>query len=149
MFSGLQEWNILWSQGTKHPLVSAVVTKRSVVSSNGTFCGLQGKTLSWFSLLQFQHSSAYSATKAHKINHNFRPNCEWTHADHPCYGRVPAVRTIQVYTYIYIEDPRGPSLLWQDPSCQNYPGIPTHWQESICKATLSIYYLKYCSPKLY
>jgi hypothetical protein len=56
-------------------------------------------------VFQYQHSSAYSATKAHKINHSFQPNCEWVHADHPCYGRIPAVRTIQVSAWLHADHP--------------------------------------------
>ena len=43
---------------------------------------------------QLQASHRYSATLGHKINHSFRPNCVWATALHPCYGRVPAVKTL-------------------------------------------------------
>ena len=36
---------------------------------------------------------------------------EWTQADHPCYGRIPAVRTIQVYL-------RTGKNLYVKPHCQ-------------------------------
>ena len=44
---------------------------------------------------QYQKSSDYTATLAHKINHSFDPNSEFVSAQHPCYGRIPAVRTIR------------------------------------------------------
>ena len=40
-----------------------------------------------------QSSKDYTATLAHKANHSFRPNCEYTTFWHPCYGLVPAVAT--------------------------------------------------------
>ena len=61
--------------------------------------------------MQYHDSCAYSATKAHKINHSFQPNCEWTHADHPCFGRIPAVRTIQVWPFIRCVDITSTSAL--------------------------------------
>ena len=52
--------------------------------------------------VQYQSSANYSSTLAHKINHSFKPNCDWVHSVHPCYGRIPAVQTIQVfYTFIH------------------------------------------------
>jgi len=42
------------------------------------------------------HSSVnYMASLAHKLNHSFAPNCTWTNADHPCFGFVPSITTIQ------------------------------------------------------
>ena len=29
------------------------------------------------------------------MNHSFNPNCEWRHAVHPCYGKIPAIATIK------------------------------------------------------
>ena len=53
--------------------------------------------------VQYQSSANYSSTLAHKINHSFKPNCDWVHSVHPCYGRIPAVQTIQVvYTFIHL-----------------------------------------------
>lgn len=45
-------------------------------------------------LPKYQSSLDYSSTLAHKLNHSFSPNCEWADAQHPCYGRIPAARTI-------------------------------------------------------
>ena len=39
-----------------------------------------------------QSTKNYSATLAHKVNHSFNPNCEWVHAMHPCYGKIPAIQ---------------------------------------------------------
>ncbi len=36
----------------------------------------------------------YRASLGHKINHSFRPNCRWSVAAHPVFGRVPAVVAI-------------------------------------------------------
>jgi hypothetical protein len=44
---------------------------------------------------KYQASGAYSATLAHKANHSFNPNCEFTNFCHPCYGLLPALRTTQ------------------------------------------------------
>jgi len=43
----------------------------------------------------YQQSTNYVASLAHKLNHSFTPNCEWINADHPVFGFVPAVATIQ------------------------------------------------------
>ena len=31
---------------------------------------------------------------AHKLNHSFVANCEWSNAVHPCYGLVPSVTAL-------------------------------------------------------
>jgi len=41
-----------------------------------------------------QSTKNYTATLAHKVNHSFNPNCEWVHAMHPCYGKIPAIKTM-------------------------------------------------------
>ena len=46
-------------------------------------------------LLQYQSTANYTSTLAHKINHSFKANCEWTHALHPCYGKIPAILTLE------------------------------------------------------
>ena len=42
---------------------------------------------------QFHASENYTSTLAHKLNHSFIANCEWSNAEHPCYGLVPSVTT--------------------------------------------------------
>lgn len=42
---------------------------------------------------QYQSTEHYTSTLAHKTNHSFKPNCDWVHAQHPCYGKIPAVCT--------------------------------------------------------
>merc|ERR1711892_176704 len=44
---------------------------------------------------QYQSSTAYRASLAHKLNHSFTPNCCWTNADHPCFCFVPSVSTME------------------------------------------------------
>ena len=44
-------------------------------------------------LIQFHASENYTSTLAHKLNHSFIANCEWSNAEHPCYGLVPSVTT--------------------------------------------------------
>jgi len=44
---------------------------------------------------QYQSTENYTSTLAHKINHSFKPNCEWIHALHPCYGKIPAITTLE------------------------------------------------------
>jgi histone-lysine N-methyltransferase SETD7 len=44
---------------------------------------------------QLHSSDHYTATLAHKLNHSFISNCEWSNAEHPCYGFVPSVTTFQ------------------------------------------------------
>lgn len=45
-------------------------------------------------LPKYQSYEDYSSTSGHKINHSFNPNCDWADAVHPCYERIPAIRTI-------------------------------------------------------
>ena len=45
--------------------------------------------------IKLQSTKNYTATLAHKVNHSFNPNCEWVHALHPCYGKVPAIKTCE------------------------------------------------------
>jgi len=42
---------------------------------------------------EFHSSENYTSTLAHKLNHSFIANCEWSNAEHPCYGLVPSVTT--------------------------------------------------------
>ena len=42
---------------------------------------------------KYQSTRDYSATLAHKANHTFTPNCEFTNFCHPCYGLIPAIMT--------------------------------------------------------
>lgn len=42
---------------------------------------------------ELHSSAAYTATLAHKLNHSFIPNSEWSNAEHPCFGLVPSVTT--------------------------------------------------------
>lgn len=44
---------------------------------------------------EFHSYSQYSSTSAHKLNHSFKPNCTWSNAQHPSYGFVPSVVTIE------------------------------------------------------
>jgi len=44
---------------------------------------------------QYHSYNSYRATLAHKLNHSFTPNCCWTNADHPCFGFVPSVSTME------------------------------------------------------
>jgi len=44
---------------------------------------------------KYQSSEAYSSTLAHKINHSFEPNCRWDNSEHPVFGLVPCVRTME------------------------------------------------------
>ena len=37
----------------------------------------------------------YSASLAHKANHSFAPNCVYVTADHPRFGRIPALKTLR------------------------------------------------------
>ncbi len=39
--------------------------------------------------------SRYCATLGHKANHSFRPNCCYVVVDHPRFGRIPALKTLQ------------------------------------------------------
>jgi len=41
----------------------------------------------------YQSSEDYTATLAHKVNHSFITNCEFTNFCHPCYGLLPAIVT--------------------------------------------------------
>ena len=40
---------------------------------------------------KYQDSQDYTATLAHKVNHSFSTNCEFTNFCHPCYGLLPAI----------------------------------------------------------
>ena len=42
----------------------------------------------------FQSSNAYCATLAHKTNHSFLPNAQFTVYDHPKFGLIPCIATI-------------------------------------------------------
>jgi len=42
---------------------------------------------------EFHASENYTSTLAHKLNHSFIANCEWSNAEHPCYGLIPSVST--------------------------------------------------------
>jgi len=42
---------------------------------------------------EFHASENYTSTLAHKLNHSFIANCEWSNAEHPCYGLIPSVTT--------------------------------------------------------
>ena len=42
-----------------------------------------------------QSSSRYSATLAHKTNHSFHPNAQFIVFDHPKYGIIPGIMTIE------------------------------------------------------
>jgi len=44
---------------------------------------------------KYQSSEHYCATLAHKLNHSFTPNCTWANADHPCFGFVPSIVTLE------------------------------------------------------
>jgi hypothetical protein len=44
---------------------------------------------------KYRMAEHYTATSAHKANHSFDPNCGWSNLDHPCYGLLPAIRTLQ------------------------------------------------------
>lgn len=46
-------------------------------------------------IFQYQSYASYQATLAHKLNHSFTPNCTWANADHPCFGFVPSIVTIE------------------------------------------------------
>ena len=46
-----------------------------------------------FTNLNFQSSSAYCATLAHKTNHSFLPNSQFLIFDHPKYGLIPCIST--------------------------------------------------------
>jgi len=43
---------------------------------------------------KYHSSENYTATLAHKLNHSFTPNCRWSNMEHPCYGLVPAILTL-------------------------------------------------------
>ena len=43
--------------------------------------------------LRFQSSDQYLATLAHKMNHSFCPNCEFSDLQHPVYGYIPCTVT--------------------------------------------------------
>jgi len=45
---------------------------------------------------EYHAYSAYSSTSAHKLNHSFKPNCSWINSQHPAYGLVPCVSTIEM-----------------------------------------------------
>lgn len=44
---------------------------------------------------EFQELSAWSASLAHKTNHSFLPNCEFSEINHPRWGLVPCLVTRQ------------------------------------------------------
>jgi histone-lysine N-methyltransferase SETD7 len=44
---------------------------------------------------KYQSSANYTSTMGHKVNHSFDPNCQFVVAVHPCFGRIPAVKTIK------------------------------------------------------
>jgi len=44
---------------------------------------------------EYQSLSAYRASLAHKTNHSFLPNCEFSEVNHPRWGLVPCVMTRQ------------------------------------------------------
>jgi len=44
---------------------------------------------------EMQSTANYTATLAHKVNHSFSPNCEWVHVLHPCFGKIPAIQTME------------------------------------------------------
>ena len=39
--------------------------------------------------------SNYRATRGHKINHSFAPNCKWDTVRHPVFGRIPRIVTLK------------------------------------------------------
>ena len=41
---------------------------------------------------ELQSVQNYSSTLAHKVNHSFKANCDWVHAEHPCYAKIPVSR---------------------------------------------------------
>ena len=45
---------------------------------------------------KYHSSDDYTATLAHKLNHSFVPNCRWSNMEHPCYGLVPAILTLEM-----------------------------------------------------
>jgi len=44
---------------------------------------------------EYRSLKNYCATLAHKTNHSFEPNAKFVLFDHPRFGKVPAVETIQ------------------------------------------------------
>jgi len=44
---------------------------------------------------KYHTSESYTSTLAHKLNHSFVPNCRWSNMDHPCYGLLPAILTLE------------------------------------------------------
>lgn len=44
---------------------------------------------------KYHTSEGYTATLGHKMNHSFVPNCRWSNMDHPCYGLIPAILTLE------------------------------------------------------
>jgi len=43
----------------------------------------------------FHLTTQYSATLAHKANHSFTPNCEWTLFEHPRFGLIRALTSVK------------------------------------------------------
>jgi len=44
---------------------------------------------------QWSSTETYTASLGHKANHSFEPNCKYDKFDHPRFGRIKCIRTIQ------------------------------------------------------
>ena len=71
---------------------------------------------------QYRSVSQYCATLAHKCNHSFSPNCEFSQYLHPRYGLLPCILTtrpvrqgeelLTYYRYLLSDCPQWYSDLW-------------------------------------
>ena len=71
----------------------------------------------------FRSTENYCATVAHKINHSFNPNCNFSKFIHPMFGPIPCVITSKhvtageelftYYKYLLSDCPEWYSSLWE------------------------------------
>lgn len=80
---------------------------------------------------KYRIAEQYTATSAHKVNHSFDPNCGWSNMEHPCYGLLPTIRTLQPlqegeevtvhYHYAMEDAPEWYLQCWQEQSLKPRP----------------------------
>jgi len=71
----------------------------------------------------------YRASLAHKANHSFSPNCKFVAVDHPRFGRIPSLKTLETipryaelfshYKYDTALAPRWYQEAWQRANCDD------------------------------
>merc|ERR1719378_623903 len=84
----VSEWQIQRNRLFKIPVMQSGLSFKKKV-----FCKKVGEHMDLPP--EFHSFQNYSTTSAHKLNHSFKPNCAWSNIQHPCYGFVPSVITLQ------------------------------------------------------